>query len=348
MILKKLQDIKKELEESIQSKSIIKLPVSGNLVNDIRESLELIKKHPDQEKNITEELINLYEKLIAAGFIVQHDCWDSFKRSSADSKPLSDKYNFAIAYGNLNIVVEGLSLLYNDELYKTIIDSSRDKLLDNFISLQKEMKEALEKMQQQDAARQKELEKKIEEEFSKCIESGTIDEVSITKYGDQNLLYAIIKLKEDNKSTDIKVSEFLNSDFCKKNSIAAFWVLNGSQERIIYGKIDEKGVRYYYLGTTDQYRIKFNWYIDERKCSITLSANSDGTIKIVSDKPDNKDLEENKDVKIKVGNTYLSLADAVKTCKQNSQQSDEVSSKLSQSSANEHFRPLVKAPASCF
>ncbi|WP_349967646.1 hypothetical protein [Wolbachia endosymbiont of Armadillidium arcangelii] len=223
-----------------------------------------------------------------------------------------------------------------------------EKLISNTESLQKKMKEALEKMQQQNAARQKELEKKIEEEFSKCIESGTIDAVSITKYGDQNLLYATIKLKEDNKSTDIKVSEFLNSDFCKKNNIVGFFLSNGDQKESINGHI-YKGVRYYYLGTTTQYKIKFNWYIDERECSITLSANSDGTIKIVSDKPDNKDLEENKDVKIKVGNTYLSLADAVTTCKQNSQQSDEASSKLSQSSsANEHFRPLVKAPTSCF
>uniref|UniRef100_A0A3B0IX42 Uncharacterized protein n=2 Tax=unclassified Wolbachia TaxID=2640676 RepID=A0A3B0IX42_9RICK len=39
MILEKLQDITKELEKSIQSKSIVKLPVSDNLVNDIRESL---------------------------------------------------------------------------------------------------------------------------------------------------------------------------------------------------------------------------------------------------------------------------------------------------------------------
>lgn len=100
-------------------------------------------------------------------------------------------------------------------------------------------------------------------------------------------------------------------------------------------------MRCYNLGTAAQYGIKFNWYIDEREFIIILSANSDGTIKIASDKPDDKDLEENKDVRIKVGNDYLSLADAVKTCKQ---EKNEASSKLSQPSTTEYFRP-VQTPA---
>lgn len=190
MTLEKLQDITKELEKSIQSKSIVKLSVSDNLVNDIRESLELITKHPDQKKNITEELIKLQKKLIGGGFIIQHDCWDSFKHSLANNERLSDKYDIEIAYRNLNIVVEGLKLLNSV--------NQNEEELNQITSLQKKMKEELEKMQQQNAAKLA-LEKKAKEEFGKYIENGTIDEISIKKYSNQDLLYTIIKLKEDNK-----------------------------------------------------------------------------------------------------------------------------------------------------
>ncbi len=57
----------------------------------------------------------------------------------------------------------------------------------------------------------------------------------------------------------------------------------------------------------------------------------------MGDKPADEDLEKNKDVRIKVGDRYLSLASAVKTCKQNSQQRNEnsASSKLNQPSADQ-------------
>lgn len=331
MILEKLRDITKELEKSIQSKSIVKLPVSDNLVNDIRESLELITKHPDQKKNITEELIKIQKKLIGEGFIIQNDCWDSFKHSLANNERLSDKYDIEIAYRNLNIVVEGLKLLNSV--------NQNEEELNQITSLQKKMKEELEKMQQQNAAKLA-LEKKAKEEFGKYIENGTIDAMSIKRDSNSDLFYTIIKLKEDNKSTDIKISEFLNNDFCKKNNIAGFLILNSNQEKTIYGFVDKK-VRYYDLGATVQYRIKFNWYVDGKECSITLGANSDGSIRIISDRPTDADLEKNKDVKIKVGNAYLSLADAVKMCRQQ----EDPSSTVKQASANEHCRQLARTSA---
>lgn len=195
-------------------------------------------------------------------------------------------------------------------------------------------------MQQQSAARQKELEEKAKAEFSKYIENGTIDAISIKKHSNPDLLYTIIKLKKDNKSTDIKISEFLNSEFCKENNIDGFLLSSGDQKEPTSGYTHE-GVRYYNLGTAAQYGIKFNWYVGERECSITLSA-SDGSIKIVSNKPDDKDLEKNKDVKIKVpGLGYLSLADAAKTCRQQ----EDPSSTVKQASANEHCRSLARTSA---
>lgn len=135
------------------------------------------------------------------------------------------------------------------------------------------------------------LEEEAKTKFSKCIENGTIDGVSIGRYENGNL-HAIITL-QDNNNTSIKISEFLNSKFCTENNIAGFSILNSSQEEVIIGYRNDKRVRYYdLLGTTVQYGIQFNWYVGEEKRSITLSANSDGSIKIVGDKPADEDLEK--------------------------------------------------------
>lgn len=327
MILGKLQNITKELDKSIQSKSLIELPLPSDLVDDIRKSLELIKNHPDQGENITEELLNIYSKLTEAALVIKHNCWNSFQHPLATNERLSEEYGVIVVCENLSIIVEALKLLKSVKW--------NEEELNSVTSLQKKMKEAL----QQNAAKQKELEKKIKEEFRKYIENGTIDGISIKKHSNLDPLYTTIKLKEDNKNTDIKISEFLNSDFYKENKIAGFCILNSDQEEIVRGFVNNKGKRCYDLGTTVQYGIKFNWYVDGKERSITLSANSDGSIRVVSDRPTDAYLERNKDVKIKVNNEYLSLADAVKTCKQ---KKNNVSSKLSQSSITEHFRPLVR------
>ncbi|WP_375604437.1 hypothetical protein NOX90_02760 [Wolbachia endosymbiont of Anurida maritima] len=354
MILTKLQDIEKKIGQSIQNKSIIKLPMYGNLVEDIKESLELIRKGDDQKEEIIKELKDIYKRLKGVYEIIQSDCWDSFRHSLSNSESLSDKYNIKTAYENLSAVVEVLGLLYNDDLCKPIIDSDKNISLNDITSLQKKMKEALEKMQQQQSATNQgqgddvneyhdnaneneycELEKKANAEFGKYIENGAIDSTSITKTQSGNLYAAITLQDNNNKNTSIKISEFLNSKFCTENNIAGFSI-NSSQKEVIKGYRDDKGVRYYDLGTTAQYGIKVDWYVGERECSITLSANSDGSIKIVGDKPADGDLEKNKDVRIKVNDEYLSLADAVKRCKQNNdlqehEDSSKVSSKFDQS-----------------
>ncbi|WP_250295703.1 hypothetical protein [Wolbachia endosymbiont of Oedothorax gibbosus] len=166
---------------------------------------------------------------------------------------MSDKYNIEVAYKNLNTVVEALKLLDNGN------DGRRDTL-NRVISLQKKMKEALEKMQQQqppqsatnqgndvneypDDANENEyceLEKKANAEFGKYIENGAIDSVSIEKTSSGNLC-ATVKLQDNkNENTDIKISEFLNSKFCIDNKIVGFSILNSSQEEVIKGYRDDK------------------------------------------------------------------------------------------------------------
>ncbi|WP_353287445.1 hypothetical protein [Wolbachia endosymbiont (group B) of Gerris lacustris] len=153
------------------------MPVSDNLVNDIRESLELIKNGHSQKEEITKELQSIYQLLAKECDIIEEDYLDSLKYSSANNEPLSDKYSVEVAYKNLNIVVEALRLLVSD-------NKDIDKTRDRAILLQKKMKEALEKMQQQKSQKELfELEKKSKEEFSKYI-NGTIDGVSIEKYKD--------------------------------------------------------------------------------------------------------------------------------------------------------------------
>ncbi|WP_264378002.1 hypothetical protein [Wolbachia endosymbiont (group B) of Philonthus cognatus] len=278
--------------------------------------------------------------------------WDS-NRGSLSSEKINIHYQNLGSILEMVIIIEGLKTGLGQEYVILGIDEST--LICDIESLQKKMKEALEKMQQQQSAsmqkklemqqqneaRQEELEKKIEEKFRKYIENGIIDAVSIASYENSNFLYTKIKLKDDNKNTDIRVSEFLNSEFCKENNIAGFLLSSGDQKEVVHGFVDENGVRCYSLGTTAQYGIKFNWYVDGKEFSITLGANSDGSIRVIGDRPTDKDLEENKDVRIKVGNDYLSLADAVKTCKQ---EKNEASSKLSQPSTTEYFRP-VQTPA---
>ncbi|WP_353287446.1 hypothetical protein [Wolbachia endosymbiont (group B) of Gerris lacustris] len=70
--------------------------------------------------------------------------------------------------------------------------------------------------------------------------------------------------------------------------------------------------------------------MDGKERSITLGANSDGSIRVIGDRPADKDLEENKDIKIQVGDNLLSLAEAVKTCRQ-------PSSTMNQSVSSEQF-----------
>ncbi|MHC3897811.1 UNVERIFIED_CONTAM: hypothetical protein LBW93_02700 [Wolbachia endosymbiont of Nasonia longicornis] len=130
MILKKLQDIKKEREKSIQSKSIVKSPVSDNLVDDIKESLESIKNGHSKKEEIKKELLFIYQLLKEERNIIEEDCWDSLRHSLANSEPLSDKYNIEVAYENLNIVVQALNLLHNGQV-------NEREALDAALSLQK-------------------------------------------------------------------------------------------------------------------------------------------------------------------------------------------------------------------
>ncbi|WP_341815407.1 MULTISPECIES: hypothetical protein [unclassified Wolbachia] len=334
-----LKAIKQKIQNRVSSNELYSLFIDPEEINSFNDCISSIKGN-EIGKEESDELITIYRGLNSIFDNIASD-WDNNKSSLNDQKIIVHYQNLESILKIVNII-KGLKTGVGRAFVIPGLDESA--LICDIKSLQEKMKEVLEKMQQQqNAAKQKELEKKAKAEFGKYIKNGTIDAVSIEKRKDQNSLYATIKLKDDNKNTDIRVSEFLNSEFCKENNIAGFLLSSGDQKEPISGYIHE-GVRYYNLGTAAQYGIKFNWYVGERECSITLSA-SDGSIKIVSNKPDDKDLEKNKDVKIKVPVlSYLSLADAVKTCRQQ----EDPSSTVKQASANEHCRPLARTSDKCF
>ena len=328
-----LKKIKQKIQDRVARKELYSVFTNSEEIKLISDCISSIKNGERSQKE-SDLLKDIYVGLDSIFSNISAD-WDSNQDSLSSEKIHVHCQNLEYVSKIVNII-KGLKTGVGRAFVIPGLDES--KLINDIESLQKKMKEALEKtQQQQSAARQKELEEKAKEKFRKYIENGIVDAVSITKYEDQNLFYETIKLKDDNKNTDIRVSELLNSEFCKENNIAGFLLSSGDQKEPISGYIHE-GVRYYNLGTAAQYGIKFNWYIGERECSITLSA-SDGSIKIVSNKPDDKDLEKNKDVKIKVPVLgYLSLADAVKTCRQQ----EDPSSTVKQALANEHCRQLEK------
>lgn len=163
-----------------------------------------------------------------------------------------------------------------------------------------------------DEERYSELEKQAKIEFSKYIENGSIDSVSIIGTSDHNFCAAI---KLDANNANIKVSELLNNEFCTNNKITNFSLSNHNSEKIVSGYVDDKGVRCYDLSKIAPHQMQFNWRIGERECSITLSTNGNGIIITRHVKHEGfdfmEDLKKNKDVKIKIGAGYLSLADTV-------------------------------------
>lgn len=330
-VLEELKKLKQKIQDTVAHKNLYdvlftdskEIGLFNNCISSIKNT-----KISEEELGI---LQGIYEDSGAMFSNIFKD-WKNNQNSLSSEK-------IDIHYQNLRSLLEIVTLIkeLNEGSQKAFVFINFDEFSRDIESLQGNMKKEVEKRQQQrNAVRKKELEEKAKEEFGKYVGNGTVDAVSIAEHTDQNLLHATIKLKDSNKSTDIKISEFLNDDFCKKNNIAGFLILNGNQEKIIHGFVD-KEFRHYDLGTTAQYGIRFNWYVGGRECTITLGANSDGSIRVIGDRPTDKDLEENGAVRINVGGgNYLSLAEAVKTCKQKRNEAP-----------SEHLRP-VQTPVQCF
>lgn len=351
MALEKLKAIKQKIQDIVANKKLQGVLMDPEEIKLINGYINIKQSGTGQglKKEELDELKTIYKGLNVIFTNTSID-WDSNKNSLSNEQINVNHENLELIFKIVTLIKE-----LGEKLSDKIISADETILPDDITSLQKKMKEALEKMPQQqlpqsatnqgqgndvneypDDTNKKEyceLEKKAKEKFKEYIENSTIDEVLIGRYENGDL-YAIIKLQDNNnENTSIKISEFLNSKFCTENNITGFLILNNNQEKIISGYVDNK-VRHYDLSAIARYGIQFNWYVGGKKCSITLSANSDGSIKIVGDEPAVEDLEKHKDVKIQVNGKYLSLADAVESSKL-SQPDAVVSSKLSQPVADQ-------------
>jgi|GEM_PF-4291896 len=61
---------------------------------------------------------------------------------------------------------------------------------------------------------------------------------------------------------------------------------------------------------------------DDKECSVALSSDSNGNIKIVGNKPSHEDLEKNTDIKVKLSGKELSLVNAIKELEQQNKLSE--------------------------
>ncbi|KLT23075.1 hypothetical protein wVul_0278 [Wolbachia endosymbiont of Armadillidium vulgare str. wVulC] len=102
---------------------------------------------------------------------------------------------------------------------------------------------------------------------------------------------------------EFKISEFLNSNFCKDNGILGFSTLHSNGKSGIHGFVSEEGIRYYIV-TDGSYEMTLNWYDkDGKKCTIIINIDASGIELIERNSVTDDQLKANKDVKI--GNLFL-------------------------------------------
>lgn len=139
-----------------------------------------------------------------------------------------------------------------------------------------------------------ELQDKAKKVLNGYIESG-VETVSI--YG------SCAEVKLGGNEHEFKISEFLNSNFCKDNRISGFSTLHSNGKNGMHGFVSEEGIRHYIV-TDGSYEMTLNWcYEDGKKCTIIINIDANGIELIERNRVTDDQLKANKDVKI--GNLFL-------------------------------------------
>ncbi|WP_353277794.1 ankyrin repeat domain-containing protein [Wolbachia endosymbiont (group A) of Agelastica alni] len=131
-ILKKIQDIKKVLDEWMRCGSVKKSPLCDNLVEDIKTSLEQIKNSRSKEE-ILKDLKGAYIQLIGVCDSIE-DYWDNKSTLSLSECKVADE--------SLSIIIEVLKLFHNNDLCREVVSTDKD-MLECMISLQSTIREKL-------------------------------------------------------------------------------------------------------------------------------------------------------------------------------------------------------------
>lgn len=160
---------------------------------------------------------------------------------------------------------------------------------------------------------QQNFKEKVKKELSVHVQD--IKEVSI--YGS----CAKIQLKDD--KNEFKISEFLQSDFCKSNGISGFSTLHDNGKSGMHGVVSN-GIRHYVV-TDGAYEMTLNWPANGVNHTIKIHINADGTVKVDQDylskyQAGEIDVNANKDVKL--GDLFLAEALAKGRWKENEVQND--------------------------
>ncbi|HCE59726.1 MAG TPA: hypothetical protein DEQ74_02760 [Wolbachia sp.] len=157
--------------------------------------------------------------------------------------------------------------------------------------------------------------------------------------------YAQIKLDSD--GAELKISEFLQGDFCKNSGISGFSTFHNDDKGGMHGFLSPNGVRNYTV-TDGSYDMTLDWVVGKEKCTITINISEDGVVVIDKDGEIVEDRNGLTDEQLKA-NKYvtingLSLFDAINKGRnreqeieqENMQETDEVD--LIASSSHERVR----------
>ncbi|MDN5247686.1 MAG: hypothetical protein QWI36_00910 [Wolbachia endosymbiont of Tyrophagus putrescentiae] len=101
----------------------------------------------------------------------------------------------------------------------------------------------------------------------------------------------------NNGSKELKISEFLQEQFCQDNGISGFFIPASNREKGMHGYHSLDGVRHYAV-TDGSYEMTLNWYVEGKKCTVTITVSEKGVELIERNGVTNDELKANKDVTI--------------------------------------------------
>ncbi|APR98815.1 ankyrin repeat domain-containing protein [Wolbachia endosymbiont of Folsomia candida] len=203
------------------------------------------------------------------------------------------KYSTSNLTGVIKLLIErGASLNEHNESEWASGSDFIDELKSKKVLTQKEIDDIYKAQQ--------DLKEKVKKELSANIQD--IKDVSI--YGN----CAKIQLKGNKE--EFKISEFLQSDFCKSNGISGFSTLHDNGKSGMHGVVSSEGVRHYVV-TDGSYEMMLNWPANGVNHTIKIHINAEGSVTVDKEyldqyKAGEIDVAANKDVKL--GNLFLAEA----------------------------------------
>ncbi|WP_157956381.1 hypothetical protein [Wolbachia endosymbiont of Folsomia candida] len=126
---------------------------------------------------------------------------------------------------------------------------------------------------------------------------GQVEKTFVKKIEDGETSYNVRAKVKNNEQ--VKVSEFLTSDFCKENKISRFSLMTSDEKDAISCTIDKNNLRYYNIEGDLPIIMTLNWYVGERKCTIKIELGTKNNVRIIErNGVSDQDLAENKDVRM--------------------------------------------------